>query len=188
VDNLPLKTSRLVVRRFTPDDLDAFVKYRRLPEVAEFQDWDTDFGEVEARRVLATSPETLIDKAGEWTQLAVIESATGPLCGDIAVHFVADQPRTVELGVTLAPTYQSHGLAEEALTSVVSWLFATFELHRVFAHVDERNAAARGLLTRLGFRQEAALRDADWFKEEWTTLCIYGLLRHEWPNSTTSRT
>ena len=188
MDNLPLKTSRLVVRRFTPDDLDAFVRYRRLPEVAEFQDWDTNFGEVEARRVLPTSPETPIDKPREWTQLAVVESATRTLCGDIAVHFVADQPKTVELGVTFAPTYQSQGLAIEALTSVVDWLFSTFELHRVFAHVDERNAAARTLLTRLGFRQEAALRDADWFKDEWTTLCIYGLLQHERPNSTISRT
>jgi RimJ/RimL family protein N-acetyltransferase len=62
----------------------------------------------------------------------------------------------------------------------VSWLFSDFDLHRVFAQVDERNAAARSLFTTLGFRQEAELRKADWFKGEWTTLCIYAVLAEDW--------
>jgi RimJ/RimL family protein N-acetyltransferase len=188
MDQLPLRTPRLVVRRFTPEDLEAFVNYRRLPEIAEFKAWEVDFGVAEAQRVIAASTEMPIERSGEWTQLAVVELATGVLCDDIAVHFVGDQPGTVELGVTLAPEYQTRGFAAEALTSIIGWLFSSFGLHRVFAHVDERNSAARALLDRLGFRQEAALVDADWFKDEWVTLCIYGLLRHEWLDKEPTRT
>lgn len=61
------------------------------------------------------------------------------------------------------------------------WLFSEFDLHRVFAHVDARNVPARALLTSLGFRQEAELREADWFKGEWSTLCVYAILAEEWP-------
>ena len=39
----------------------------------------------------------------------------------------------------------------------------------------------RRLLGRVGLRQEAELREADFWKGEWTTLCIYAVLAHEWP-------
>jgi hypothetical protein len=36
------------------------------------------------------------------------------------------------------------------------------------------------LLEPLGFRCEARMVDADWFKGEWTTLRVYAVLGHEW--------
>ena len=80
----------------------------------------------------------------------------------------------------MSSEFQGLGLAGEAMRSVVAWLFSEFEIHRVFAHVDARNIPARALLTSLGFRQEAELREADWFKGEWTTLCAYAVLAKEW--------
>jgi RimJ/RimL family protein N-acetyltransferase len=32
----------------------------------------------------------------------------------------------------------------------------------------------------LGFRREARLVEADWFKGEWSTLCVYAILDREW--------
>ena len=188
MEGLPLKTSRVVVRRFAAHDLDAFVAYRRIPEVAEFQDWDVDFDRAKAEGIVRGPVDTPITTPGEWTQLAVTDASTGDLYGDIAIHYLADQPTTVELGVTFSPEYQGLGLATEALTEVIDWLFSTFALHRVFAHVDERNKAARSLLSGLGFRQEAELRNADWFKGAWTTLCIYAVLSNEWLNTSPPRT
>jgi RimJ/RimL family protein N-acetyltransferase len=34
-----LTTQRLVLRRFRPEDLDAFVAYRSHPETARYQSW-----------------------------------------------------------------------------------------------------------------------------------------------------
>jgi RimJ/RimL family protein N-acetyltransferase len=36
------------------------------------------------------------------------------------------------------------------------------------------------LLEGLGFRCEARLVEAEWFKGEWCSLRIYALLAHEW--------
>ena len=49
------------------------------------------------------------------------------------------------------------------------------------AFADDRNVAVQRLLERLGFRCEARLVEADWFKGEWTTLRTYAVLRREWP-------
>lgn len=53
-------------------------------------------------------------------------------------------------------------------------------MHRVFARADDRNTAVHRLLERLGFRREARLVEADWFKGEWTTLRVYAVLEREW--------
>lgn len=180
-----LETSRLSIRRFVEDDLTDLVNYRVDPMVAIYQDWDADWSLADARRYLESSDESKLGTQGEWTQLAIVDRTSGRLCGDIGIHFIEAQPSTVELGVTMSRTFQGQGLAAEAVRSVVSWLFSEFDLHRVFAHVDERNVSARGLLTNLGFRQEAELRKADWFKGEWTTLCVYGVLVEEWPQRPT---
>jgi RimJ/RimL family protein N-acetyltransferase len=50
----------------------------------------------------------------------------------------------------------------------------------VFAHADDRNTAVHRVLERLGFRCEARLVEAEWFKDEWTTLRIYAVLAREW--------
>ncbi|MEN8238617.1 MAG: GNAT family protein [Actinomycetota bacterium] len=175
-----LETPRLEVRRFEVGDLAALVEYRVDPAVARYQDWDQEWSLEEAQAYLEHPDGQSLGTQGEWTQLAVVDRASGRLCGDIGIHFVEAQPSTVELGVTMSSKFQGLGLAAEAMRSVLAWLFSEFDLHRVFAHVDERNGPARALLATLGFRQEAALREADWFKGEWSTLCIYALLAEEW--------
>ncbi len=175
-----LETSRLSIRRFVADDLTDLVDYRLDPTVALYQDWDQDWSLADAKRYLEHSDEPKFGTQGEWTALAIVDRTSGRLRADIGIHFIEAQPATVEVGITMSRAFQGLGLAAEAMRSVVSWLFAEFDLHRVFAHVDERNVSARGLLTRLGFRQEAELREADWFKGSWTTLCLYAVLAEEW--------
>jgi RimJ/RimL family protein N-acetyltransferase len=172
--------ARFGLRRLRSADLPAMVGYRSEPDVARYQSWTPDWNEADARRLHEADRRTTHVSAGEWIQL-VIEELTGrAVCGDVGVHFVADQPDTVEIGVTLAPAYQGRGIATASLTALLVWLFDDLDIHRVFAHADERNVAVRNLLDRLGFRQEATFVDADWFKGEWTTLCVYSMLHHEW--------
>jgi RimJ/RimL family protein N-acetyltransferase len=175
-----ITTERILVRRFNAADFTELMAYRTDPDVARYQDWDSDGGAEDAKRYVADDGDSEIGAKGHWYQFAIAERSTGRLCGDVGVHFVADQPDTVELGLTLSPESQGVGIGVEAARSVMSWLFETFDVHRIFAHVDERNRPARALLSRLGMRQEAVLVDANWFKGEWTTLCTYGILSEEW--------
>jgi RimJ/RimL family protein N-acetyltransferase len=64
-------------------------------------------------------------------------------------------------------------------------LFEEHRLHRVYAQADDRNVAIHRLLERVGLRCEARLVEADWFKEEWSTLRVFAVLRREWEAATT---
>ena len=173
-------TPRLALRPFQREDLPAFVSYRSDPQVARFQSWDPTYSLEDAERFLASQHGLAFGEPGDWVQLAAADRVSGELCGDCAVRVATDQPATAEVGVTFAPAAQGHGLASEALGAVIARLFEEHSMHRIFAQVDDRNHAAHQVLERLGFRCEARLVEADWFKEQWTTLRIYAVLRRSW--------
>jgi RimJ/RimL family protein N-acetyltransferase len=173
-------TERLRLRPFRVDDLPGFVAYRSAPDVARYQSWDETYSMADAEEFLETQRGLAFGQPGEWMQLAAIDRDSGDLCGDCAVRVETDQPATAEVGVTLAPARQGSGLASEALAAVISRLFENHGIHRVYAETDDRNLAVHRLFERLGFRCEARLVEADWFKGEWSTLRIYALLRRDW--------
>jgi RimJ/RimL family protein N-acetyltransferase len=173
-------TERLTLRPFQVDDLEAFVAYRSDAEVARYQSWDSTYSMPDAESFLTSHRGLVFGQHGEWFQLAIVDRETGTVRGDCAVRVVTDQPATAEVGVTLARANQGQGLATEALTAVLTELFEQRDLHRVFAHADDRNVPVRRLLERLGFRCEARLVEADWFKGEWSTLRLYAMLDREW--------
>ena len=170
-------TERLLLRPFTAEDLPAFVAYRRDPEVARYQSWDETFSLADAEAFLAAQQAVELGQQGAWVQLAAADRSSGEVCGDCAARV---EGAMAELGVTFAPAFQGRGLALEALTAVIDRLFSEHAVHRVFAETDDRNTGVHRLFERLGFRCEARLVEADWFKGEWTTLRVYAVLEREW--------
>jgi RimJ/RimL family protein N-acetyltransferase len=172
-------TERLRLRPFRADDLEAFVAYRSTPEVARYQSWDTSYSMADGEAFLASQRDVELGVPGAWVQLAAVDRRSGTLCGDCAVRVATDRPATAEVGVTFAPAHQGSGLATEALAAVIAELFEEHGLHRVYAEADDRNVAVHRLLERLGFRCEARLVEADWFKGEWSTLRVFAVLADE---------
>lgn len=176
----PLLTERLSIGPLIETDAAVFTRYRQDPVVARYQSWSADFGEADAARLIAAQPPGALPPAGGWLQLAVRARTGREMLGDVALHRVADQPHTVELGVTFSREHQGHGYATEALLAVLEELFEVHAVHRTIAHCDARNTAVAAVLRRVGMRQEARAIEADWFKGEWTTLDTWAMLEREW--------
>jgi RimJ/RimL family protein N-acetyltransferase len=174
-----LPSGDLVIAPLASDDLDAFLAYRRDPEVARYQSWTTAYSRADAERLLAEQADWEFPPPGEWVQLAV-RAADGTLLGDVAVHPLEDQPDSYELGVTIAPAAQGRGIAGRALAAVVDHLVRVRGAHRILATCDTRNEPVRRMLARVGFTHEGTAREADWFKEEWTTVETWAVLAREW--------
>jgi RimJ/RimL family protein N-acetyltransferase len=175
-----LTTPRLAIEPLSARDIDVFTAYRRDPDVARYQSWDTDYSRADAERLVADQRDRTFPLPGEWLQLALRETASGLLLGDLALHQLDDQPDTYEIGVTLARSSQGRGVAAEALGALLGFVFDQARAHRVVAFCDSRNHSVIRLLEGVGFRHESRQVDADWFKGEWTTLDGYALLVGEW--------
>jgi RimJ/RimL family protein N-acetyltransferase len=179
-----LGTPRLILRRFVPNDLAAFVEYRCDPEVARYQSWDAPFSVESGERFLAELATAHPGTPGEWFQFAVCRRVDGVLIGDCAACSTAHDPRLVEIGFTFARAHQRRGYATEAVGHLLQYLFTAQHerppAHRVSASCDVRNVRSAGLLERLGMRREAHHVESAWYGGEWTSEYTYAQLRREW--------
>lgn len=185
-ESLELRSPRLCLRRLRPDDAAALAGYRGLPEVARFQSWES-FGPDDAARLIAGQAAVRPGTPGTWLQLAAVRVDSGEVVGDCGVHVRADDPRQVELGITLAPAHHGHGLAAEAVGAVLEWVFGPLGKHRASAVTDAANAPAARLFERAGFRREAHHVEHVWFKGAWGDEYVFALLEREWRARRTRR-
>ena len=154
--------------------------YRSDPEVCRYQGFEPgSLDDVEAfiDRVQANA----FDTPGSWFQFGIRLQESGVLVGDLGTHVMAEDPRQVEIGVTLAPAHQGQGLATEAVSCLLGHLLGPVGKHRVFASVDPRNVPCIKLLERVGMRQEAHVRQSLWLKGEWVDDMVFGILASELP-------
>lgn len=102
---------------------------------------------------LANQPETAFIRA--------IETADGQVAGSVGIHFKLDvSRRSAEVGYWLGRDFWGRGLATEAVLTLSTYAFATFDLARLYALVFAWNSASARVLEKAGFTLDARLRDA----------------------------
>jgi ribosomal-protein-serine acetyltransferase len=89
-----------------------------------------------------------------------------------------------ELGYWIASSFEGLGLVTRACRLFVDHAFRELGLHRISIHVATENVRSRAVPGRLGFEQEAVLRQAGRTGDgTFVDLVVYSMLEHEWPSS-----
>lgn len=171
-----LRTENLVIRAFEKKDLETFAKYRSQEVVAKYQSW-TSFTYQDAVELFESMDYSTFGREGNWYQLAITSLESDELVGDLAVHFI-DQEQ-IELGFTVCPDHQGKGVATEAVSSFLRYVFGELKKHRVVATTDAENTASYQLLEKLAFRREGHFIQNVFFKGAWGDEYQYALLRSE---------
>ena len=176
----PIRTERLMLRPLRPSDAEQMVVYKSDADAVRYVPYDPlTLAEVEER--LATRWATSrFEKVGDAICLGVEEQETGRLVGDIVLFWRNEEDREGEVGYILDPVFSGRGYATEAVSALLDLGFDGLGLHRIAARIDERNTASARVAERLGLRREARFVEGSWFKGEWTTLLVYGILDREW--------
>jgi RimJ/RimL family protein N-acetyltransferase len=178
-----LETERLVLRRFTPDDVDALAELDADPEVMRF----VTGGRPTPREVVENDilPRILAryergDGYGVW---AAVEKSTGELVGWFELQPTDDRPPDeVELGYRLRRSAWGKGYATEGTRALVAKAFAEFGARRVWAQTMTVNAASRRVLEKAGLRYVRTFH-LEWPEEIEGTAegdVEYAVTREEW--------
>jgi RimJ/RimL family protein N-acetyltransferase len=184
--SLRFDSPRLHLRRLCRDDAEALCSYRSMPEVARYQYWES-FGPEDAARLIETQSTAEPNIPGTWFQLAIIKTDTGCMIGDCGLRCPKDEPRQMEIGITLAPHFQGRRYADEAAECLLEYCFTTLDKHRVLAYIDVSNRSAIALCVRLGFRQEAHFVEHRWFKSQWQSEYVFAMLKRDWEKASARR-
>jgi RimJ/RimL family protein N-acetyltransferase len=177
---LSIKTERLILRDFGPDDFDAFYATTDDPEYRQFYSeremdpafWQELFGRL---RVAAQAPRRTI------YQLAIC-LPSGALIGTCGVRIEDVEHQQASFGCAVARPYWGQGYAYEASRRILGYSFSSLPVHRVYAETIAANARARSLAERLGMRLEGELRHHRFFRGRWWDTAIYAILEDEWPS------
>jgi len=167
-DAWALTGPRVRLRRLRAADTAAFHALRGDVELGRYQGWSAlSLSEAAAFIEAVALPEALpFCPAGVWLQIAIADTASDTLLGDIGLHLHADG-QALEIGFTLARAAQGRGLAAEAVGLALQAVWAGTPARRVLGITDARNTASVRLLQRLGFRCFATL-EADFRGERCT--------------------
>lgn len=183
-----LETERLILRNLRESDLDDFHVYRSNAEICKFQDFNA-FSIEESKKFIEQQKDAEFGTAGEWVQTGIVWKENNKLVGDFALQPDRDDPRTVEIGVTLNTEYQGKGFAVEAFTKVFEYLFNETETHRIIGLLDTENIGSRKLMENLNFRREAEFKKSYWDKKmnEWRDEYLYAMLKEDWKRQNIER-
>ncbi len=176
----PVRTERLALRPLTGGDLDALVAYRSLPEVCRYVPFEPMDADTVRERLAADWARRRLDGEGQSLVLGAEVVASATLVGDLLLHWTSVTHRSGEVGYVFHPDHAGRGYATEAVHGVLHLAFDDLGLHRVTARVDLRNTPSARLARRLGMREEAHLRENEWFKGEWSGERDYAILEQEW--------
>ena len=168
-------TQRLVLREFEEGDWLPTYEYQRLPGYLEYYPWTE------------VSPEDVQEFVGRFIrwrhtdvrhkyQLAITLASTGELIGNVGVRAEVPGAPTAELGFELSPSQWGRGYATEAAGAMLDFGFRKLQHHRIEAHCVAENMRSARVLTKIGMRQEGRLREAEFFRDRWWDVVIFGSL------------
>ena len=175
----PLRTERLLLREFRPEDIEDVHAYAIDPEVARFMDWGPN-----TREITVEVMDRWAEQAKEWPRdavtLAIEHVADGLVIGSIRLE-VSDRANLAgDFGYSLHRSYWRQGYATEAARALLEVGFRTLGLHRIWAECDTENVGSWGVMQKLGMRREGELRHGRLIKGQWRDRYLYAILAEEW--------
>jgi RimJ/RimL family protein N-acetyltransferase len=175
-----LKSERLLLRAFVPDDEVAFQTFAVKEDFWKFLPGPAlDAGLVKrfiAARVIEAENPTGLD----WL-FCVEEKQMERAIGMVRLSIASAEHRQGNIGFSFDGTLRGRGYASEAVQAALRFGFAELGLHRITALADVENIRSHAVLRKLGFRLEGRLQQNFNVRGEWRDCDLFALLRSEWP-------
>ena len=112
------------------------------------------------------------------TQLAI--RLDGRITGVVGHHQIDWRNRLTSLGYWVGEEFQGRGLVTAASRALVGHAFNQAQLNRVEIRCATGNDRSRAVPSRLGFREEGLLRDAEWLYDHFVDHIVYAMLARDW--------
>ncbi len=114
----------------------------------------------------------------DTTMLNLAMEVKGQAVGDLGVMFKDDvYRRSAEIGYWLGEAYWNRGLASQAVAAVSDYVFAHFDIVRLYANVFAHNAVSARVLEKAGYTFEARLRQSVFKDGQILDELVYAKLR-----------
>lgn len=169
-----IETARLLLRPYTPQDLDELARILSNPAVMRY----SSRGPIPKDQVKEVTQQTLQNFITHWQQhrfgvWAVVEKVTAKLIGHCGLNFLLNSPE-VEVLYRLDQVYWNQGIASEAAKASLRYGFEEVKLDRIVAITAPEHTASRRVMEKCGLKYE---KNAQYYNLD---VVYYALARPEW--------
>ncbi|UCE24100.1 MAG: GNAT family N-acetyltransferase [Candidatus Zixiibacteriota bacterium] len=174
---LPIETDRLVLRRFTLDDVDDMVELASHPSVAQVGNKIRPMA-AEVRKYLDWQNSLQPFEFGACFELGIELKCENKVIGFAGM--IRKDNAQAEVGCALHIGYRGRGYATEAARVLISYGFEKLGLRRISADTAITNIGARKVAERLGMRRERHCRESEPRDGQLVDLVGYTIVADEW--------
>jgi ribosomal-protein-serine acetyltransferase len=177
---LSAKLDTLGVRPLEAGDAaELYALVKANPDLEEWMPWAAEQDLAATERFIAAAEEQLL---GENGFQAAIEPKD-EIVGVVGFHSIDWVNRKTSIGYWLAEAARGRGIMTTAVRALLDHAFHEWELHRVEIHCAPENHRSRAIPERLGFREEARLRETELVGGRYLDSAVYGMLEGEWDDA-----
>jgi [ribosomal protein S5]-alanine N-acetyltransferase len=174
-----IKTARLVLRPWRPDDAAALQRLAGRREIADTMvSVPHPFTEQYAREWIGRHEDTFA--RGEAVHFAITYAATGVVAGAVELRAIDAEHKHAELSCWIGVEWWGQGMATEVGHAVVRYGFEQLGLNRIVAYYMARNPASGRTLEKIGMRREGLLRQCVQKWGRFEDVVAMAILRQEW--------
>ncbi|MEN6357878.1 MAG: GNAT family N-acetyltransferase [Armatimonadota bacterium] len=177
--NLPrLETERLVIRKYTLEDIDDYYGFASDPEVTKFLRWGPHPNWSYTSEYIQGVLDSYSD--GKDTPWGIEHKAEKKIIGSIHIMQLDLYHKKAQIGFVLARTYWGNGYMVEAVNTVFEYCFTKLQLNRIEGLcIPENNAGVR-VMQKTGMKLEGLLRQCQYQKSEFRDFQIFAILRSDY--------
>lgn len=173
-----LDTARLIIRKYTIDDVDDYFIFASDPKVTKYLRW----GPHPRKSFTSDHINEVLQKyeSDFDTPWGIENKKTNRIIGTIHAMDFDSFHRKVSLGIVIAREFWGNGYAKETLKSVFNFCFVDFNINRIETYVVSENQRAVDLMQNAGMVCEGVLRQYSYQKGELKDFKLFSLLAQEY--------
>jgi ribosomal-protein-serine acetyltransferase len=180
IEQLPVAPGA-VLRPFKPSDAGELTEVvtANREHLARWMPWAETYGFEDSVAYIDRKRAQI--EANDGIEGAIV--LDGQIVGVAGFHAVDWINRSSSIGYWLAAEVVGRGLMSGAVRALLDHAFGAWDLHRVIIEAVVDNLRSRAIPERLGFREEALLREAKLIRGRYEDAVLYAMLASEWSSS-----
>lgn len=152
-----LETERLILKKFSPEELGYLFENYKEAEIRKLLGHETDEAFEKEKRKYENGYTTY---NRSFVSFQMIDKRSGLIIGGCGFHNWFFEHRRAEIGYHLTKEeFKKLGLMSEAVHAVLEYGFHAMNLHRIEAFVGTQNTASQKIMAKYAFEKEGMLRD-----------------------------
>ena len=171
------ETDRLIIRKFTQEDLNDIFEYCKNPNVARYVTWEPHQSLTDTQKFIDHALNVYSKGGMDPMAMVLKEDPNKRVIGSIGVIPVSPKNRTFELAYAMSEDHWGKGYAVEASKPLINFAFKTYAIERLQCRCDILNPQSSRVMEKLGMNYEGTLKSSMYLKGRTRDMHMYSIVK-----------